>query len=221
MRRLLAALALVLLWTQSAYADSPIPPHTWERAVGSYRFVMLDPYDRTPQAAEGMRYPAAGLYRADGPPEPLWTVDWYAHEGEVFLSADGEYLARMGPWPQIDNFDELAVAFYRNGALTKSYRVRDLVEKPDSLPRSVSHYGWHGDVAYDPTQMRLTVATVTGLTYLFDVRTGSVISPSAQVGGEDPGAGGLTRWIPVLTWGFSGVVVAGGVWVVVRRVRRA
>lgn len=217
MRRLLAALVLVLLWTTNAYADSPIPPHNWERVVGSYRFVMLSPYDQSAQGAEGRRYPAAGLYRIDGPPEPLWTVDFYAHEGEVFLSPDGAHLVRMGPWPSGGNFDELAVGFYRNGTGTKSYRVRDLVKNPENLPQSVSHYQWHGEVTYDPGQQRLTVATIPGITYVFDATTGEVLSPGGRTGNtpeERP-----ANWGAVGIWTAGGLVVVLGALLLIRRSR--
>lgn len=225
MRRLLAAFILMLLWAESAYADKPIPPHSWERAVGSYRFVMVWPYDATPLASGERRYPASGLYRADGPAEPLWTVDWYAHEGEVFVAADGELLARMGPWPGSEDYDELAVAFYRNGKLTKSYHVSDLVKSPETLPQSASHYMWHNGVTFDPDQLRLSVATIPGITYIFDVKTGQILSPGPVAGGQAgqetaPGPESRTApWAPVVIWSIGGAVVAAGIWMIMKRRR--
>jgi hypothetical protein len=219
MRRLVAVLVLILVWGQSAYADSPIMPHSWERAVGPYQFVILWPHDTTPQA----RYPASGLYRADGPPEPLWTVDWYAHEGEVFLGADGEFVARLGPWPGRGDYDELAVAFYRNGKMTKSYRVSDLVKNLEALPQSESHYQWHGDVFFDPEQLRLSVATIPGMTYLFDVKTGAVLSQGPVAGGQAgqetaPGPNSRTS-PPAIVWAIGGAAVAAGIWMMIKRRR--
>lgn len=228
MRRSLAAFILVLLWARNAFADSPIPPHNWERIVGSHRFVMLSPYDRTPQASAERPYPAAGLYRGTDSQEPLWTIDWYAHEEEVFLSANGDYLARLGPWPLGGNFNELAVAFYRNGSLTKAYLVRDLVRNPETLPQSESHYTWHRAVSYDPIQLRLEVVTTPGITYLFDVTTGDILSPTGgatgQAGQADHAAeprseARLVVRISAILWAVVGVSLVGGIWILVRRRR--
>lgn len=220
MRRVLITFSLLLLWVGRAHADSLMSPHSWERVVGAHRFVMLSRYD---QASEERRYPASGLYPIDGPPEPLWTVDWYAYEGEVFLSPDGEYLVRMGPWPSGGKFDELAVAFHRNGALTRSYRVHDLVENPATLPQSVSHYQWHERVTFDPGHLRLTVATIPGITYLFDAATGEILSPRASASDDvAPGmAGGLVAWLPLICWTVGGLAVAGGIVTLARRSRRS
>lgn len=215
MRRFLAALLLILLWAGSAYADEPRPPQAWERIVGPYRFVMLTPPGWTPQGSEESFYPATGLYRADGPPEPLWVVDWYAFEEEVFLSPEGEYLARMGPWPGSERYDDLAVAFYRNGSLTKAYLVKDLVAKPENLPHSVSHYQWRQQVSFDPDQLRLTVVTIPGITYRFDVKTGAVLGPS--IGQADPGSKGQRAdWAPIISWTIGGLVVVGSMWILTK-----
>lgn len=211
MRRILAALILLLLCAGSASADSPIAPHNWERVVGPYRFVMLYSSDRTPLTST---YPASGLYLANGPAEPLWKMEGYAHEHEIYLSPDGEHLVRMGPWPSTGNFDVLAVAFYRNGNVTKWYRVKDLVKNPGALPQTVSHYTWYEEVTYDPGQERLTVKTIPGITYVFDVVTGEILSPRMPV----PGTFG-----PALLWALGGIAAAaaGGIWYMVRRRRRA
>ncbi|HYF78440.1 MAG TPA: hypothetical protein VD973_14985 [Symbiobacteriaceae bacterium] len=223
MRRLVAVLVMVLVWGQSAYADSPIMPHSWERAVGPYQFVMLWPHDTT--APGERRYPASGLYRADDQAEPLWTVDWYAHEGEVFLGADGEFVTRLGPWPGRGTYDELAVAFYRNGKMTKSHRVSDLVKSPEALPQSESHYQWHGDVIFDPDQLRLSVATIPGITYLFDVKTGAILSPGPVAEGQvgettAPASASRTApWAPSVIWTIGGAAVAAGIWMMMKRRR--
>jgi hypothetical protein len=221
MRRLVVALMLVLVWAAGAHADSPILPHDWERVVGSYRFVMLSPYE----SATELDYPSAGLYQADGASQPLWKVDWYAHEGEVFLAPDGQHLARLGPWAQGGVYDELAVAFYQNGTLMKSYLVRDLVANPQALPHSVSHYQWHNEVTFDPDQLHLTIATVPGITYRFDVTTGEMVKPGAAGGSlaaqaTEPAAGNRApARVSAVLGAAAGLVVIGvaGIWLLVRR----
>ncbi|MDF2626762.1 MAG: hypothetical protein K0R39_593 [Symbiobacteriaceae bacterium] len=210
MRRLFAALILLLLWTESAFADSPAVPVSWEREVGPYRLVVLVPSDPTPLPS-GKQYPASGLYWADGEPEPIWTINLVTGGGHVFLTEDGQYLAQMGPWPSTGNYDELAVVFYRNGKTTKTYRVRDLVRRPALLPQSVSHYAWHDEVSFDADQRRLTVATIPGTTYVFDVTTGAIVSPGAA----------RRMLVPVMMWTGAGLLAAGLLWVLVKRRRRA
>lgn len=174
-----AVLLLLLGLAVPVRADSPVPPSPYVKAAGAYRFVMLAPGDPPPQTAGGQPYPASGLYRDDGSLAPLWTVDWYALPDAVFLLADGHHCARLGPWPVQDQFDELAVGFYRDGSLLASYRVRDLVGDPAALPRSVSHYQWLQSQSFDPAAGVLTLSTLEGQTYRFDLRTGQVVPEPA------------------------------------------
>lgn len=113
-------------------------------------------------------YPCSGLYRNDGSDTPLWTVNWYAFW--VFVHPDGKHLIRMGRWPRFDDrYDELAVAFYRNGNELEKFTIQDLVANPKLLPRSVSHYEWRKDVAFDEKSGILHIETETGELYDFNV----------------------------------------------------
>lgn len=122
------------------------------------------------------------LYRTSG---------WYSFE--IFVSHDGVYLVRMGPWnvghkPQKDH---LAVAFYKNGKLLKSYSTAQLVKDHEKVVASVSHYMWQASASYLPDlteQQRQALApclnydntfkvhTIDGWTYEFDVTTGDIKS---------------------------------------------
>lgn len=113
------------------------------------------------------KYPCSGLYRNDGSDTPIWTVNWYALR--VFVHPDGEHLIRNGRWPRFNDYNELAVAFYRNGNELEKYTVQDLVANPELLPRSVSHYEWREDVAFDEKSGILHIETKTSEIYDFNV----------------------------------------------------
>ncbi|MBT8061490.1 MAG: hypothetical protein KJO85_02330 [Gammaproteobacteria bacterium] len=48
----------------------------------------------------------------------------------------------MGPWASQPRAEELAVAFYRDGAEIRRFMVADLVQDTNALPQSVSHHMW-------------------------------------------------------------------------------
>ncbi len=79
----------------------------------------------------------------DGKDEHLWSsIGWYAHE--VFLTNDCKYLVRMGNWARGSepSPEDLAVAFYENGELLRSYSTSDFIENKDSVRVSTGHYIW-------------------------------------------------------------------------------
>lgn len=52
---------------------------------------------------------------------PIWEINWYAFN--IFLSDDGEHLVRFGPWgSDINNYSDLAIAFYRKSKLQKNIK---------------------------------------------------------------------------------------------------
>jgi len=148
-----------LVATSSALADSPSHPRSYKEVVpgGMYVFVMIAPgaveddirpwNEETAARIREIRlaYKRTGMYRNDGSAEPIWTVDWYAHG--VDLTPDGIHLIRRGPWAWLrddktPDLDCETVSFFDNGRLLRTYRVGELVDHPDSLERSVSHYRW-------------------------------------------------------------------------------
>jgi len=117
-------------------------------------------------------YPASGLYPANGSVTPIWSVDW--HAPTVYLSGDGRYLVRMGPWAQKRN--DLAVAFYDRGKILRAYAIDDLVRNPDDLPRSISHFRWQRQVNLDDENGSFCVATLGNEIHEFDITTGRLTS---------------------------------------------
>lgn len=180
---LLAAILILLGSHSLAFADTVMPPQDYviEVGDGEFVFVMLaNPHGRFRSGQGGLRveeirahYSQSGLYRADDPRTPLWTVNW--HSSHVYITADGRYLVRPGPWPTHYNFGEIAVAFYEEGRLLESYSVSDLVKNPFTLPQSVSHYRWRQEMDFREERAQLFVRTMHGERYLFDVTTGEVI----------------------------------------------
>jgi hypothetical protein len=199
-----------------ALADSPAPEFDYIQEVGKGKFVFVmlsikgDPtaYGQggAVQDAEIRRqYSASGLYRKDDSTTPLWTVDWYAFQ--VALSSDGKYLIRWGPWPFHGNYDELALAFYKDGQELQQYTVKDLVAVPELLPRSVSHYGWEKQTSFDATTNVLHLETHTGETYDFDITSGEKLTETKS---------SLTNVVLLTT---VGIVLFGVVFVLLKRFR--
>ncbi len=71
------------------------------------------------------------------------------------------------------------------------YSVEDIVADPSSLPHSVSHYIWLKDSSFDDAKGELHVETFNGEKYVFDVRTGEVISGTLPPAEQGPPVLGL------------------------------
>src|SRR2546423_15301375 len=133
-KHLLIAIVGVAMVREISQADSPAPPRAYVTAsrLGRYFFKMIpEKWHR-----EGDKYfvdrAAFGVaYEVDpeGEFKEIWrTSGWYCFE--AFLSEDGKYLVRMGPWNggREPAKGDLAVAFYENGKLLKEYSTADLVD---------------------------------------------------------------------------------------------
>jgi hypothetical protein len=155
-------------------ADSPAAPVAYvvTSSSGRYTFHML-PADEDSGVAYEIK-PSGGL-------KEIWRVKgWYSFK--VFLADDGRHLVRMGPWNEGSNPtpDHLAVAFYRDGILLKSYSTAELVKDHSKIVSSVSHYRWlagRDDEAEGPQlgwNGQFTLTTVDGINYRFDVTNGEI-----------------------------------------------
>lgn len=118
--------------------------------------------------------------------ELLTTFDWYARGGIAlrcyWSQAKGDQISvvRFGPWAggRIAN-ETLAIAFYLNGQIMRSYSTLDIAGRPENVRASVSHhrviqavwgYGGHmGKPAFD-------ILTVDGRLLSFDPMTGDLLS---------------------------------------------
>jgi hypothetical protein len=120
------------------------------------------------------------MYRVDaGQDEPLYqTSGWYSRQ--VLFWLDPEYIVRTGgepAWLSNPPHSYVALAFYRNGKLTRQYSVLELVPEKD-LDRSVSHYRYFKRIercrgAEGP---EVRVETSAGTEIFFDFTDGRRVS---------------------------------------------
>jgi hypothetical protein len=193
---------VVLLLAAPASAYSPPTARTYKRDVpgGKYVFVMIpgkreffrseSPMIWGETAAADMQeirrvYGVSGLYPTDGTKQPLWTVDWYAFDVEV--ASDGVHLVRLGRSPFLSSGDAPptekdlateAVTFFASGRPVRTYTIGELVDSPSSLPRLSPHFQWRSGATFDDERMEYRLTTHDGNRFVFDVRTGEIISQS-------------------------------------------
>lgn len=121
------------------------------------------------------------------------TYDWYTTL--IYLSgASGKTsVVRFGGWNKghSANTNDLALAFYYDGRLLKSYSTLDIAGQPDNVSTSVSHYVWYGNVRgygylTSPSSKYLiygfTLKTKDGRTLCFDVKTGELVRDGKRPG---------------------------------------
>ena len=109
--------------------------------------------------------------------EELWRVEGYSLE--AYLSKDGQYFIRIGPWAKgrEPSKEDVAVEFFRNGALLKSYSTADLVKDVSKVRPTSGHYFWRakdGNYSFLASN-NFNLKTVDGISYVFDVTTGEII----------------------------------------------
>jgi hypothetical protein len=187
MRKLLFGCLFLPFAAAAGRADSPVPPTSYVIVLpgGEYIFVMISPLTPDQEASwlkgerkEEMRairrkYATSGLYRNDGSSDAIWTVGWYDNRSSIAIASDGVHLVQCHHLASRP--DGVAVAFFVNGEELRSYRVSELIRHPDRLPHSVTTISWAEEHAFDDKALTFSVRTKEGVSYLFDVTTGSVI----------------------------------------------
>lgn len=201
--RVLAVLVIAFPLTTRGGISRPDSSVTFSRD-GTRMLVMRswDPkYDDAPMAtlSDGRvarirdTFPKSGVYDSRTL-QPLWQVDWYAHEWDLLCSDDLQHVARIDCTGYRRNS---ALLFYDNGKLIRSYACTDLLTGLRHwrfLPYSTWdwHEQWYQD--FDLVASRTEVALSTarrhlyfcgqnfdlGLqeSYRFDLETGSIYSRS-------------------------------------------
>ena len=109
------------------------------------------------------------------------TFDWYSSNLYLQGTAWGISVVRFGPWQRGSSAstNDLAIAFYMNKKLLKSYSTLDIAGSTTNVSQSISHYrvfskipGYRwiksNDYAFDVTRS-------DGRQLSFDVRTGEII----------------------------------------------
>lgn len=188
---LLATFIIFALSTVTGLADEKGVPSDYQKVSpdGKYVFVMLSPSEsRFAEKDKTLRkkYRSSGLYKNDKSSTPLWKIDWYSAKQDIYLSSDGKHLVRMGFWTGRRDDEglekgepavkQLAVAFYNEGKLLKAYTIEDLIEKSNKIPPSVSYFRWKKEVSFDDATSQLSILTVEGKRYVFDVRSGEILT---------------------------------------------
>ncbi len=193
----LCVIGLSILLFQSSRADTEARSFSFviTSNFGHSFFKMVPPKGKwqenkyvTTKDAYGVAY----SIDEDGNFKELWKISgWYSHE--LYISIDGQYLVRMGPWNSghEPNNNDLALAFYKNGNLLKEYSVVDLVKDKSKIQPTVSHYFWLARMDYrnltdkerkkwEENRLRLDgdnifhLKTIDGIIYQFDATTGEI-----------------------------------------------
>jgi hypothetical protein len=106
----------------------------------------------------------------------LWRVSgWYSFS--TYIYHDGKHLVRMGNGNGGEpSNNHLAIAFYENGKLLKSYSTLDILKTPSKVPKGISYYRYLKDTPgfYKGTEM-FSILTVEDIEYTFDVTTGEIL----------------------------------------------
>lgn len=95
---------------------------------------------------------------------------------------------RFGPWAEDqEKHTDLAIAFYKRGKLIKKYEVRELIQNPDQLEDSTSHYTWRPATQTEPNgfygqTFHLVLIDMTA--YSFDYETGEIITQKRDEGAK-------------------------------------
>lgn len=139
--------ALCITLSQPSWADQPQVPLAKVFAAPTQEYylkLLPDPSSLIQNNASGAVY--AVRSKQD---ELLYSLaGWYAHS--ALLSGDGEFIVRLGLWPDFDAppGKTVALAFYQHGKLIKRYMVADVMDDLSQLKFSVSHYDWGGDLRW-------------------------------------------------------------------------
>ena len=154
----------------------------------------------TPPNYEQDGYPPTGLYYNTNPPVLIYLVSaphWansisYFDSHDVFLSDDGLCFAHLPiPFYVEDRSkqlpDGIAIEFYNKGTLIKQYKALELIKNTSNLRYSTTMVLWEdtgytpennyrSKRIYDPDNNTLSVTTIDGIAYTFDITDGSIIS---------------------------------------------
>jgi hypothetical protein len=174
----------------SAFGDSEIPPQSYKQVAPGRRFVfvMLAPSSVEEEiaifseanAAEireiRQQYARSGLYSNDGSRKLVWEVDWYSRN--VLVASDGVHLIRVGPLTTC--IEEEAVSFFANGKRLRTYGIDELVDRPSKLPGTVC-ITWLSHSRVDDEKLTFALSTQDGNHFVFDVRSGNIITESRAV----------------------------------------
>lgn len=170
---------IVLFLVSNLFADSPAPPESYTILSPDQKHVLVilapEPYNSWNPLKK--KYPISGLYLNDGSVNPLWTLpsDFCCPQVDVF--SDAKHIVAWNAWPEdYSTFDQTVAWFHENGREIRKYEIKELVDNPQHLRHSVSHYTWIDKTKVDDRLNRITVWTLNGQIITFDGTTGGIIS---------------------------------------------
>jgi hypothetical protein len=177
MRKLVCTLLVTIVFLSCTL---PVAADEW-MAPGEFEIISEDGekifrFD-SDSADETSNYSTAAVYLNTEPSKLVYSVEnlrSWTYKDNFFFSEDFQSFAHM-PSPDF----EIAIEFYVEGHLVKTYDIKDLVRNHSKISYSTSSAWWkNSDVKVSQDQDRLTVTTVDGLTYVFDINTGEIIEKS-------------------------------------------
>jgi hypothetical protein len=163
-------------------------------------FVMLAPMRAEEEAAqlEGAHredllalrraYPRSGMYRwrNDGSPELLWAVGWYS--GRVLVANDGAHVVELGSG-RAASLDDEHVRLHARGRLVATRSARSMVDEDWMLSKDGGGAAqWLDTADLDDLAMTYSLRTKDANRFVFDLRTGEVVSehrPIRSLRGKD------------------------------------
>jgi hypothetical protein len=176
---LVIAAALSLL-AAGARADEPRRSDSFRSASGAFE-LKLGP-DRKAWSL---------LPKGNGKPRYTITAE-HLESQTVFVSDDGRSVIALNDWPELgpDATSEpwgssYFLQFFRDGALLKAFRERDLVRNACALSYSVSHATWllrPSPKEFPASVLELTTQDLT--TFRFDERSGAMLAREVPAGLE-------------------------------------
>jgi len=177
--KLIIAMILAVIITPggvTTYADSFMPPEPFEIWSDDGTTVFRwNPGTEDNWAFGGTAQ--AGVYQND---ELIYSVDNLPIIGEsahsFLFSTDFRYLVYRPSVSQI-----VALGFFDNGVLLRSYRIDELVRDMNVVTYSVSTAAWESRQGrdFDAANNTFTIVTRDNITYVFDITTGEIIHDTA------------------------------------------
>jgi len=200
----------LFVWVIPAYADDFIPPESFEVTSSDEQHI----FRFEPGAFEDPDFMA--LFDVSTG-EIIYTVPPFDFPGNPELIFENSFrfsddLMYFGFTPISQ---EIGILFYAEGRLVNSHRIHDLVEDHSLIVYTVTMADWRNysiPIVVDSEENTLTLETIDGITYLFDMTTGDIIESSVTSSQEQ-----TFMWGIVIT-GVASIV--GVVLVIIVRQKR-
>jgi hypothetical protein len=188
-----------------AVATSLVQPTPFEKVSADGKRV----FRFTPKSDYLREMAEAAVYTNTEPPKLVYSMEnfsSFAYEHNFYFTEDMMSFAYVSR-----GYSENAIEFYSKGKLKKQYKIKDLAENikiEEDGPTTWLYY--QNPIVQDGK--KLTVTTVYGLGYDFNISTGETYV-------EAQGGSFNTMWIP-LAFAAAGCILVGGVVLLIVLLRR-